>query len=466
MKKFFYILFSALMAVVACQKQQVEPLCSMEETGHGTYIFTIKALDAGIEPEVKSDYDAAGHFSWSAGDAISVLFHKGTENKFFTLTTATAGKSVTFSGEITSGYEIGASDGNASDKKIWALFPASANHTYAEGSNPNFYVQPEVDFTAPGAHYSANIPMYSLVATETGGLSFANLACAYKFIVEDIDSSIDNVRFEVSNQTTYGLSGSWPIDDSKFINYNYAAPGTEKSCLSYTSNVTDKKAVFYVSCRYWGTFQPLVNIYNADNNNLLKTVKATTAKTPTDKTSVQPITISAPGTGTAPFVPAVVIDGLFTDWDGVTEYDGTRNGGGANSRINHWRATSDAQNVYFYAELVTSKIKHSSYFYVGFDTAEGGSSHGGLNDLEQYAVIYPCVSGSDPITYIQGADPRSTVNGSTDGNLTVWSVNGDGVTYIEMCIPRSKVSLSSAGTIKVALAFDYYDTISQTLVLE
>lgn len=454
------------MAVVACQKQSVEPMYSIEETDHGTYIFTIKAVNDAADPAVKSDYSADGKFSWSAGDAISVLFHKGDENKFFTLTTTGTGKSATFSGEITSGYEIGASDGTVSDKKVWALFPASANHTYAAGSNPSFYVQPEVDFTA--THFSANVPMYALAADVASGLSFANLACAYKFIIEDIDASVSKVRFEISNQTTYALSGLWPIDDSKFINYDYATPGSEKSCLSYTSNVTASKAVFYVSTRYWGKFQPIVNIYNADNNYLLKTVTASAEKQPTDKGVVQPITISAPGTGSAPvvFVPAIEIDGVFTDWDGITEYAGTRANGGSNTRINHWRMTSDAQNVYIYAEIVSEKITNARYFYVGFDTAEGGTTHGNIAGLEQYVVIYPAVADSSPVTFIQGVDPRSTVNGSSDGSLTSWGVSAGAVTYFEMCIPRSKVSLTSAGTIKVGISYDNYDTVLQSLTLE
>ena len=462
MKKIIYILVAATMAVVACQKQSVEPMYSIEDTGHGTYIFTIKAVNDAAGPAVKSDYSADGKFSWSAGDAISVLFHKGSENKFFTLTTTGTGKSATFSGEITSGYEIGASDGDSSDKKVWALFPASANHTYAAGSNPNFYVQPEVDFSA--THFSANIPMYALATDVASGLSFANLASTYKFILENIDASVSKVRFDISNQTTYGLSGSWPIHADKYINYDWASPGSANSCLSYTGNVTASKAVFYVSCRYWGTFQPIVKIYNAANGSMIKTVTASAAQKPTSMSSVQPITIDL--SDGEYFTPAVTIDGNFADWDGITEYAGTRANGGDNTRINHWRMTSDAQNVYIYAEIVSEKITNARYFYVGFDTAEGGTTHGNIAGLEEYVVIYPAVADSSPVTFIQGVDPRSTVNGSSDGSLTSWGVSAGAVTYFEMCIPRSKVSLTSAGTIKVGISYDNYDTVLQSLTLE
>ena len=63
MKKIVYILVAAAMAVVACQKQAVEPMYSIEETDHGTYIFTIKAVNDAVDPAVKSDYDGSGNFS-------------------------------------------------------------------------------------------------------------------------------------------------------------------------------------------------------------------------------------------------------------------------------------------------------------------------------------------------------------------------------------------------------------------
>lgn len=455
MKRYaFYMLVMAVAAVAACQKESA--VDNAQEPAQKTYTYTVKA---SID-DVKSDYDADGKFSWSAGDAISVLFHKGDDNKFFTLTTAASGTaSASFSGEIETGYVIGASDQTVEDKKIWALFPASNNHTYTAGSNPNFYVQPEWDFTAPGAHFSANIPMYALLAVE-GDMAFANLASTYKITVNNIDASINKVRLEVSNQTTYGLSGSWPIHNDKYINYNYADPGSANSCLAFTRNVTEGKAVFYISCRYWGTFQPIIKVYDARNtNDPLKTVTATNAKTPTSMTKVQPLTISAPGTV---YVPIIAIDGLFSDWDGISEYSG----GSGNTRINAWRVAADKQNVYIYAKLVTEKITHDRYFYIGFDTEEGGSDHGGIAGLEQYCVIYPAVASSSPVEFIQGTDPRSTVNGSSDGTLKTWGVFDGTYSYVEMCIPRSKVSISSAGTIQVAISYNSYATAKQTLVLE
>ena len=66
---------------------------------------------------------------------------------------------------------------------------------------------------------------------------------------------------------------------------------------------------------------------------------------------------------------------------------------------------------------------------------------------------------------IQGADPRSTVNGSSDGTLTTWCNLSTPNSLLELCIPRSKVGLTSAATIKVSASYDNYDAAQQTLVL-
>lgn len=131
---------------------------------------------------------------------------------------------------------------------------------------------------------------------------------------------------------------------------------------------------------------------------------------------------------------------------------------------------ADASNIYVYLNLVTSKIKNSSYFYVGFDTDSDtttGGSHGGIGGLEQYVLVYPTVAGSDPVAMIQGeADPRSEVNGHWDGTLVTWGNMGDSNYLVEVCIPRTKVGLTESGSIKVSVAFEYYDTIQHELVLQ
>ena len=278
------ILLMAVAVMTACQKEHVENEPAVEKT---PYVYSVKA---GISTdESRTDYDATGKFSWTAGDQISVLFNDGSANKFFTLTTAEGGETATFTGTIDAGYEIGVLDGAEGDLKIWALYPASENHSYAEGT-PSFYVKPQVDFTETG--FSANIPMYDLL-TEEGDFAFKNLASTYKFIVKDLDSSIEKVKFVIYNQTTWGLSGSWPIHAGEiYLNYAYATPGSEKSTLTFVGNVTEGQSVFYVPTRYWGDFQPVVRVYDADTDELLKEVTAGKSVQPTSFTKVPQIAIS------------------------------------------------------------------------------------------------------------------------------------------------------------------------------
>ena len=277
-------LLMAAAVITACEKERVITESPVEKT---SYVYSVKAT---ISSETRTDYDASGKFSWTAGDQISVLFNDGKANRFFTLTTEAGGETATFTGTIETGYTIGATDGTDDDAKIWALYPASENHAYTEGANPTFYVQPEVDFTETG--FSANIPMYDQLTAEDA-FSFKNLASTYKFTVKDLDSSIKKVKLTVTNQTTYGLSGSWPIHAGEiYLNYGYADPG-EKRMLTYTNSVSDGKAVFYVSCRYWGDFQPAITIYDAEQNVVLNEFTANTAKQPTSFTKIQQISLSA-----------------------------------------------------------------------------------------------------------------------------------------------------------------------------
>ena len=465
MKRYLYTMMMMAAAVIAsCTKQTLSKEQPTVDSEVSTYTYTVSANTI----ETKSDYDADGRFEWSEGDAISVLFNNGEVNKFFTLTlTEGAGtNTASFSGAIETGYTIGASDGTEEDQKIWALFPASENHTYSAGSNPNFYVQPSVDFSQ--THFSANIPMYAL-NIEEGAFSFASLACAYKFTVNGIKDGVNKVQFQIHNQTTYGLSGSWSIHADKFLDYAYATPGSKNSTLTYVSDVINNQAIFYVSCRYWGTFQPAITVTNCDNGVDILTFTAGKAQTPTYLNRVQPITLDVTDGNYEAFTPAVTIDGDFADWAGVEGWDGTRNSGSSNSRINHWKMQADEHNIYVYMDLNTEKITNSRYLYVGFDTdndVASGTTRGGCPGCEQYVVFYPAVEGSDPLAMIQGTDPRSTVNGSSDGSLTTWCNLGNPNSLLELCIPRSKVGLTDSATIKVSVSYNDYDAKQQELVLE
>lgn len=463
MKKIYLLLLMAAAAIVACNKQ---PVADEPAVNHGSYVFSINASLSG---ETRTDYDADGKFSWTKGDQISVLFNDGTTDKFFPLTAQSDGATSRFVGTIDEGFTIGASDGTAEDLKIWALYPASENHAYVPGSNPTFYVQPAVDYTE--VPFSANLPMYD-VAAEESDLSFKNLACAYKFTVKDLDPAVKKVRFVIYNLTTYALSGSWPIHNDLYLDYSYATPGSAKSTLTFTSNVTDNQAVFFVPCRYWGKFQPVISIYDAETDYLLRQFTAGTEKQPTDMTTVQRITLSVPD---KPFAPAIKIDGDLSDW----EQEGVQTFEGINDRIVEWKALSDAENIYFLYKITKSKIKTdgSSKIYIGFNTDNDASTgsqgeHGAAGNnggLEALAYLYPWViDGTASIN--SGVNDDSYVEQPVGTRVTGAKISVDGImedtyAYLEISIPRNALGeLGSSMTVKHAM--QYYATTAEVVILQ
>ncbi len=462
-----FIIIAGIALLSSCAR--VSEIEQPTEAQKGTYTYTISASSQ----DTKTSYDAEGHFSWTAGDAISVLFHKGSDNKFFTLTTSNSGALASFTGEIEDDYTIGASDGDEFDKKIWALFPASDKHSYtAANDSVSFYVQPEVDFTTRA---SANIPMYDLVAAEGEELYFKSLTGNYKFILKVKDHRINKVKAVVYNQQTYGLSGNWPVkvSDKTYINYGYAAPGSEKSTLTYTCNVNhvDSLAEFYVSSCYWGKFQPSISIYDAERDYLLTELNATKIDTAKYLNKVQPITIAV---NTETYIPAINIDGSFSDWDDVPHVITT-----SDSKIVEWRYTTDSKNLYFLYKVAASKVTTEAssydwdpYIYVGLDTnndeTKGSNGGGGTGDgMEARLKIFPWRgSSSKTAECIIGKDSNGEIDCPVGTEVAKATVGGKFVgdyCYVEVCVPMDKIG-SPSGPIAVNHAMNYY-SVGRTQIM-
>lgn len=359
MKRFaFYILLIAVAAMAACQKNSdIEEKTIEEQPTAGSYTYTVKASILGT----KSDYDADGKFSWSSGDAISVLFHNGSDNKFFTLTRVSGtGKNATFSGSITAGYVIGASNTG----KIWAFYPANSNHSYTVDANDNrpyFYTPPVNDLS--GGNFSANIPMYDVLDAE-GDFSFKYMTCGYKFTINDLD--VSKIKVEIENGVSYGLSGLTTMA-SNYL--RYSDPTAEQKKITYICDVSAKTAVFYVSCRWSASsFKPTVTIKDYNTGYTIKTLTATNAKS-LGCGEVKRLTISAPGTG-KPFDSAFGID-----WMAIGgELDGPTGSHGGMSL----KGTKDADYIYVLCKIDKTKLltgwhySNSMEMYLGKDLDEGG----------------------------------------------------------------------------------------------
>lgn len=451
MKHYFIpMMLMAVAAFASCEKSNLNEQKAQE----GSYVYTISAVAPDMTDDsvvaqapTRTDYTDAGVFSWSAGDAISVLFHNNNVNKFFTLTTTESGASVKFSGSIEAGYEIGASDGDANDKKIWALFPASENHVYTAGSNPTFHLSAETDYTA--SHFSANLPMYE-VLTEEGTMSFKNLCSAYKFIVSDLD--VSKISFTVSNQITYALSGNIAIAEDSggyYLNQGWSASGSSERSQTYISDVNAKTATFYVPCRHYAAaFQPIITIKDYNTGFTIKTLTATKATAISDKGSVKPITISAPGTGSA------LVSAYGINWGSVTCEAVGSTGDGVDA-IRKIKATADDTYLYVYLEVLNERLysndsytySNRSYLYVGDGSA--GTSSNWTQDSQTKVEGWLKYNGVP--CYINWANV-------IDNNRANGTIAGD-IAYFEMAIQRSAVPcLQSASASTAYVGFMVTDT--------
>lgn len=386
----------AAAAVAACQNK-----AAVEEPAQGSYVFTLKA--SAPDAETKTDYSSNGKFSWSEGDAISVLFHKGDDNKFFTLTaTKINGASADFSGTIDEGYEIGGTTGLK-----WALYPAG-NHkdrsaeSYEPEKYPLYFDMPAVtDYSESG--FSANMPMYAL-GDDSDCFSFEHLCAGYKFTFTDIDDAISKVKFEVETKTTYPLSGYMYVRNKGGIYMDPAGSSGAALKRTFIANVTNNSAVFYVPVRYYAdSFKPVIKLYNANNDDLIYSKEAASAKAISSKGHIQPINISVSGAVVVPWNYESAFD---VDWTDSNVVSGTGQPG-----FNKISMAADATYLYMLAEIQKDALEFNVGNYrenaVNFYINEESVAYGYLakqgqpqsNDNSSYVVGSNVLEHKDVMYY-------------------------------------------------------------------
>ncbi|MBQ7273058.1 MAG: hypothetical protein IJR12_05565 [Bacteroidales bacterium] len=478
MKKYLFFtgIVAGLFAISSCNKVNNVP-DSVIEVPDGMYLFT---LEASSIPETKTYYTGDGGsiasdkvFNWSAGDQISVLFHKGTENEFFTLTNQTGdGTSATFKGLILDGYTIGASD----TETKWALFPASDGHSYTPGvADPAtdpvvmFNIPAETDFSA--SHFSANIPM-AAKGDGSNHFVFNHLASAYKFTFTGLD--VSKVRLTVENQESYFLSGNNPLNAAgSAIAYNYAFSRNANHSISFVENVVGKKATFYVPFKTWeGQFTPILTLYDAETGYTIKTLTATSAfsgdlGTQYNRVIIVP-DISAPGTGVAPFVPLIDIDGDMSDWNPASNTRLTssniKTASKGSSTFKELRVAYDEKYVYVYIKrnrVYTLWGVNQAYYYMFFDTdndSSNGIEKSGYN-YEYGLYLYPFAGtkGDSELTAVPGFVDSGSTNLASGGFslggsipfLNAGTYDSDNV-EIELRMLRSDLAIDKNDVINIA----------------
>lgn len=441
MKKIFVLASLAALIFSACSKE-IDPMSSQEygasPSHNGKYTFTIKAtMDA--EEDTKTSYAGDRTFSWSAGDQISLLFHSGETNKFFTLTnTSGAGTVATFSGEIEDGYEIGAS--NDGGKKV-ALFPA-ADHVYnTEKAEPVYFNVPALtDFTK--SHFSANLPMAAIGDTDNH-FAFKHISGSYKVVFTDIDASVSKVKLFVKNQNTKAISGLFHLYNDSYGHIYYwtdtsASEGSEVQTVSYITAVEGGKATFYIPYTHWSlTFLPEFTLTNADNGYILKTVKAKDQATfmgasdenrsQYNRMVVLP-EIPASGTGAAPAWRS----NHGINWDMVDTQAGGRTSANL-AGINSMKVTSDESNVYILLDIKSSYlVDNSSYDYSNYFTLYAGDG----SDTGKLEWMWTTKRQNYWTGWLKTANAIDF--SGVDGTFvdSVASAGGDN-TYYEITIPRA-----------------------------
>lgn len=470
MKKWMISATVAILAFAACQNKLEESVPAQpEEEVPAFYTYTLKAA---LDEEVtKSSYDAVGNFTWTAGDQVSLLCHKGSEHKFFTLTTSSGGSNTaTFSGAIETGYEVGSEGGEK-----WALYPANEGHEWdAARSLPNFNIDAVQDFS--GKAFSANVPMHA-IGDASDNFTFKNLTGCYRFTFKDLE--VSKVKLEVEHVANgYYLSGKSPIKQSGSDIYLNCYSGSGSTSASYIQDVPASKTVsFYVPFRAWEGLQPKLTLVNMEEGAskdfilLSAEAKAKLASASMSKFYDVPA-VSVPGKG-VPFVSAFGIN-----WSAIAaEYPGD------GERIINWKAASDASNIYFFfktsAQVAKDRGVWNAYIVTGYDTdnddTTGEAGSYGLGDgFEARSIAYPFSNAKDSEVSFYGPGSPNTssnikcpVSGSSLGMVPTNGSRAGDYAYAEIKIPRSAIgSPASGATIRVRQAYGSTSSAAQTITLK
>ena len=437
MKKYLPMMVLCGLISFSCNKAIEPEHPQAQENGYYTFV-----LNADMDQDLTRTEYAADEvtFSWSTDDEISVLFHKGETHKFFTLKTSQGGsKTAKFSGQIESGYELGASETEGG--VAWALFPASSQHSWnTETHLPDFYQAPEVDYTQ--SHFSANIPMYANGDAE-GSFTFKYLTSCYKFVFTDVAASKVKLMVHSAGSGGWYLSGKSPVkaDGSSYYLQCYNGEGSRD--VSYIEAVgSDKKAVFYVPFRGWEPFTPEITLVNMDSDSELLHV---TAKTALAAAAFGRIVILPEKSLADAYIPAIGINGDMSDWADKPV------GEGSNDYILEWKYASDENNVYFMYKVNKALIKTGnwgSYIYTGFDNDNDGTTGtdagaGVTGGFEAMAAVYPWRdNGEGGVECLKGQDNQGTIAcpvGTDLGHVTVAGTFDGDYCYIETSIPRNLI---------------------------
>ena len=177
MKRFLLPIGFALLALLSCQRQEMDVLS--DKSAKQEVILTAELR--GVEA-TKTQLGADSHIYWSPGDAISV-FSAGEHAKFVAQNTEPE-MIAKFKGEVS--VVTGASDGDAKDY-IWGAYPYHEdNGLTVSGSEPLVIMNLPPEQVAKAGTFNDGYAI-AIGKSETLGLSFNNLYSGFWFTLSRSD---------------------------------------------------------------------------------------------------------------------------------------------------------------------------------------------------------------------------------------------------------------------------------------
>ena len=365
MTRKLFFLAAAVIVIASCTQKS-----AIEEPSFYEYEISAASADLGS----KTTYAGDKTFAWTEGDKISVLFHKGTDNKFFTFSTKTVdGATATFAGMVESGYEIGASDTGAK----WALYPAGA-HKYNVGESKliTFNMPAENDLSGTVA---TNIPLSAKIAADASETTFTfyPAAAIIKIRFTGI-SKATKVKLLFEEQYTHAVSGDLPMKEGGYVSYwepAWADLGSSGCKLAITEDVEEGNAEFYIPFAPWDKrFKPSITLVDAATEDVLYS-KAAQNFLPSTYEPLLTRMVVLPEIKAGDAKPWSFPSAYGIEWNDVAASADGDTGEGADAIVK-MKATADAEYLYIYVEIKKDALYddasyghgNHNYFYFGNGT--------------------------------------------------------------------------------------------------
>ncbi len=196
MKKVFYLVAIATLALVSCQKE----LNPAEQTQNNKPL-TFKASIEQLQDQTKATINASNQLVWATGDKIGIFFNSWAENKNQSFTLSSGASSTEGEFTIDTGWSFNPSDATA------AFYPWDDNDNAGDGTNNNVS-DGTVYFTLHEGNYSySNGKMITpLVASlsSSNNISFKHAGAAVKVHINNVPAHSKSIGMSVEGQQVHG----------------------------------------------------------------------------------------------------------------------------------------------------------------------------------------------------------------------------------------------------------------------